>query len=337
MYNAGPYLERCLRSLEAQDISRDDYEIICINDGSIDNTVEVVRRLQSEFENIILHNQENMGVSLARNHGIDLAKGKYLMMVDPDDYSKSNILKKRLELMDYYDLDIGIASYIILDKYLREEYRFDPHFDSQNVLSGIDYFDKYLRGKSEIRDPHRSWAIFLKTSFLNTNGLRYLDKVPYLEDGELMARVICLARKVSFFNGPIYMRTTITGSATQSNLYFSEKARNGFLKAANNLLSFKLNCCKREEQKVFLNQEIVHFTILYLISIGSFNYLKYYSEIVDNLKKGPLKKLDTAGCSDFYQKMAKYYNFSIHYFYMNWIYLRVLRSIETRVTKISLL
>uniref|UniRef100_UPI0030DB473E glycosyltransferase family 2 protein n=1 Tax=uncultured Imperialibacter sp. TaxID=1672639 RepID=UPI0030DB473E len=90
VYNVEEYLERCVRSLEDQDIPRSDYEIIVVNDGSPDNSKEVVERLQRELSNIILINQENQGVSMARNAGIDRASGEYLVVVDPDDYVAPN-------------------------------------------------------------------------------------------------------------------------------------------------------------------------------------------------------------------------------------------------------
>ena len=71
MYNVAPYVERCIRSLEDQDIPRNEYELICINDGSPDNCREIVEQLQLEFSNIVLINQINQGVSVARNNGID--------------------------------------------------------------------------------------------------------------------------------------------------------------------------------------------------------------------------------------------------------------------------
>lgn len=334
MYNVAPFVERCMRSLEDQDIAKDDYEIICVNDGSTDNCREVLIRLQKELYNIILIDQENMGVSVARNNGIERARGNYIMMVDADDYLEPNVLSKRLDIMEKYDLDVGRCGYTILNDSFKKEYCYDLLYDPKNVLTGIDYENKYEQGKSEIRDPHRSVAIFLKTSFLNSNNLRYLAGVPYLEDGEFMARVSCLAKRVIFINGPIYLRTTISGSATQSKLYYSAKARNGFLKAANNLLQFKQNYCGNEEQKVFMNQSIIHFTIMYLISQGNFNYLKHYSKLHNSLKKGPLRKLATEGCSNFYRKMGKSYNFSIYSFYLYWMLSLFRKSFKIRAKKI---
>ena len=319
MYNVEPYVERCLRSLEDQDIPRDEYEIICINDGSPDDSRGVVERLQGEFDNIHLINQENQGVSAARNNGMDMATGKYLFMMDPDDYLLPNVLKERLDLMDKNELEIGSAGYIILDQDMNEEYRYDPPFDSNKVISGIDFY-RLKNGKSGVHaiDPHRSVSFFLNTSFLNTNNIRYLTGVPYLEDGELMARILCLANRVTVMNHPIYMRTTRPGSATHSNLFNSERAGKGFVKAANNLYQFKLEVCKNEFQTVFINQFIVHFTILSIASIKFPAYLKRYPGLYRVLKKGPLRKLDTKGIVEHYRKWGNDYNRSIHCFYLKW-------------------
>lgn len=330
MYNVEPYLERCLRSLEDQDIPEDDYELICINDGSPDNCRGVVRKLQQEFNNIVLIDQENQGVSMARNNGIDRAVGEYLFMVDPDDYLKPDSLKNRLAKLEQQDLEVGLTGYIILGETGEEEYRYDPSHSVDKVLTGIEYSCRYERGKPEIRDPHRSWAIFFKSSFIKSNGLKYLADVPYLEDGELMARIVCLAKRLSFINNPFYLRTTRPGSATHSPLYYSESARNGFLKSADNLLDFKLNSCKSAEQKEFMNQAIIQFTILYIISLKPYDFFKEYRKLYKELKTGPLRKLETAEASNFYSSLAKSYNQSLIRFYFHWLYLRLNKSLKIR-------
>jgi glycosyltransferase involved in cell wall biosynthesis len=334
VFNVESYLEGCLRSLEDQDILSDDYEIICINDGSTDNSREVIILMQSEFENIILIDQQNQGVSAARNKGMNIAQGEYLMMVDPDDYIKSNILRERLDILANCNAEVGYAGYMILNESLKEEYRFDPVFDINKVLTGIDFINTYMKDGHEIIGPHRSWAIFFKTAFLNTNNLRYLEGVPYLEDGELMAKITCLANRVIFINGPVYIATKRPGSATNSRLYYSEKARNGFLKAANDLLHFKINYCNTEEKKIFMNQPIIQFTIAYLISHEGLGYLKHYSKLYNTLKKGPLELLQTEGCTDFYQKMGNSYNYSIHCFYLKWLFFKIRKSLTIRAKRL---
>jgi len=334
IHNAEPYIERCLRSIENQDIPKSEYEVVCINDGSLDNSREIVKLLQEEFNNIILIDQNNKGVAVARNKGIDSARGKYIMMVDADDYLKDNILKEKLNTIEAYDLDIGISGYYILNQDLQEEYCYDPPHDPENVLTGIEFDNKYQHGKSEIRDPHRSVAIFLKTGFINSQKLRYLAGVPYLEDGEFISRAICLGQRVSFLNGPIYYRTTIPGSATKSRLRYSQRARDGFLKSAHNLLQFKHNRCINEEQQAFINQSIVHFTVSYLTTFEKLEYTKQYSKIYELLKKGPLKKLETIGCSKQYKRLANSYNFSIHTFYFFWWSVLLRKTLTIRLKKL---
>lgn len=335
MYNVEHYVERCLRSLEDQDIPGDEYEIICINDGSPDDSRGVVERLQGEFDNILLVDQENQGVSAARNRAMDMASGKYLFMVDPDDYLRPNVLKERLDIMDRNDLEVGSAGYIILDEDQNETYRYDPVFNSNEVISGIDLYRLKNRDTRPYEgDPHRSVAFFLNTSFLNTNNLRYLTDVPFLEDGELIARIMCLAKRATALNDPVYMRTTRPGSATHSKLFNSDRARKGFLKAANNLHQFKQDFGKNEEQAVFINQFIVHFTIISIASIEFPEYLKRYSSLHKMLKKGPLKKLETKGISDRYRKWGNSYNRSIHCFYLRWNMSQLGNSMRWRMQNI---
>ena len=84
-YNAAPFLERCIRSLEGQDVAREDYEIIIVDDGSTDETPLIAARLSREFGNIHILTQTNKGLSVARNEGIAHAEGEFLMFVDSDD------------------------------------------------------------------------------------------------------------------------------------------------------------------------------------------------------------------------------------------------------------
>ena len=319
MYNVEPYVERCIRSLENQDIEMDEYEIICINDGSPDKSKDVILELQKEFNNIVLINQENQGVSMARNNGIDRAIGKYLLMIDPDDFVEANCFSEKLRIIDEKNLDLGITGYIILDEKYQEEYRYDPNHIGGEVLSGIEYSYRYLRGNKEIRDPHRSVAIFYKTLFLKRNNLIYLKNVPYLEDGELIARIMCLAKRVLFINDLFYLRTTRPGSATHSNLARSKYAREGFIYAAINLSALKQQSLLSAEQKAFINQPIIHFVVLAIFSLRG-NYLRYFSSTYKKLKSVGLKHVETEACSKSYTKMGKYYNISPHLLYVQRVF-----------------
>ena len=90
-------LKNVSEACEDQDLPEEEYEIIVINDGLLDRCREIVEGLQKEFSNIILINQENQGVSMARNNGISRAQGEFIMFVDADDYVSINTFKHILE------------------------------------------------------------------------------------------------------------------------------------------------------------------------------------------------------------------------------------------------
>lgn len=97
VYNSAKYLPRCLDSLYLQDISESDFEVIIINDGSPDNAEEVCNTYIKANDNIVYVKQKNQGQGSARNKGLNLAKGKYVMFVDSDDLLYSHKVKEVLE------------------------------------------------------------------------------------------------------------------------------------------------------------------------------------------------------------------------------------------------
>lgn len=335
MYKVAPYVDRCIRSLSNQNILKEQFEIICINDGSPDNCSEIVQNLKKEFPNIILIDQENQGVSMARNNGIASAKGMYLLFIDPDDYVKEYSLDRFLNILIVDNTDVAITGYIILDVNNKQDYIFEIENYIYECISGISFFYKYLQVK-EIRDPDRSVAIFFKRSFIKDNNLKYLKDVPFLEDGELMARILCKARKTIYINDPFYIRTTRLGSATNSRLIFSEKSINGFYKAANNLLQFKNEKCFTTQEKVFMNQYIIKFTMLFLTSIGAIKFIRNYKNLTQKLKKAKLHYLEIEGAKPLYTKMASYYNINSITFYLYWMSHNIKLSLSIRLKKFKI-
>lgn len=91
VYNTENYIETCLKSLISQNL--DNFEIICINDGSTDNSFDILNKYAKHYGNIKILSQQNQGVSIARNNGLKIAKGDYVMFVDSDDWIEKNSLK----------------------------------------------------------------------------------------------------------------------------------------------------------------------------------------------------------------------------------------------------
>jgi len=105
-YNNGNLLDRCVKSIENQFTdTNDNYEIIIVNDGSTDNTAEVIRTLVCQNEHIKSIEKPNGGVSAARNDGLKIAEGKYVYFVDADDFLFPDTVVNQLDIMDRLRLD----------------------------------------------------------------------------------------------------------------------------------------------------------------------------------------------------------------------------------------
>lgn len=105
VYNSEKYLEKCLNSLLNQ-TTKYNYEVICINDGSTDNSIEIIKSLSEKFNNLIFETQINQGISAARNAGIIKSKGKYIGFVDNDDFVSNDYVERILNECYTHNADI---------------------------------------------------------------------------------------------------------------------------------------------------------------------------------------------------------------------------------------
>ena len=110
VYNVENYLIRCLDSLVNQTLK--EIEIICINDGSKDNSLNILEEYAKKDSRIIILNQENAGLSAARNAGMEIAKGEYIGFVDSDDWVDLDFFEKLYIAAKNNDCDIAVADFI---------------------------------------------------------------------------------------------------------------------------------------------------------------------------------------------------------------------------------
>jgi len=308
IYNVEPFLEKCIYSLLKQDIPREEYEIICVNDGSPDKSREIVLRFQTEFHNIILIDQKNMGVSQARNSGLDKASGKYLLFVDPDDFIEENSLGSILMEADSNHAQMTIPGYTFLDDNgnVKETKIFSQN--TQRIFSGIEAY--YLM-REEIRlIADSSVGIIFEREYIQSNQLRYLPNVTLNQDVELLARIHCMADRCIFVNQPLYVAFSRRGSATRSNQFNTDKVRNGFIRAAGNLKQFKESVTLKDSQTLFLNGPIAQFVLLSLYSASRSRSIGNLTRTSRDLKSTGLKTLDLTGCRGYHKICGKAYNLS---------------------------
>ncbi len=112
VYNSEKYLDGCVQSILTQ--SYPNIELILVNDGSTDRSAEICRKYAAEYENIVCINQENAGVSAARNTGLDSVTGEYVAFVDSDDRIKPDMIKLLVEAIERESADMSICGYEVI-------------------------------------------------------------------------------------------------------------------------------------------------------------------------------------------------------------------------------
>lgn len=105
VYKTELYLRACLDSVYGQTYK--NFEVICIDDGSPDNSISILKQFKQEHENFRYYSQNNQGLSATRNNGIRLAKGKYILPLDSDDILDYDCLKKLVEAVENGECDIS--------------------------------------------------------------------------------------------------------------------------------------------------------------------------------------------------------------------------------------
>ncbi|MGV9003542.1 glycosyltransferase family 2 protein [Flavobacterium sp.] len=314
MYKVADYVTRCIESLEQQDIPHSDYEIICINDGSPDNCKEIIEDLQKKYSNIILLDQENQGVSMARNNGIAIAKGKYILPIDPDDYVVPNSFQGIVSVTQSLDCDVVYLGFEIFDVNHKSIWRTDYSQLEDRVDGGPEgYFA--VRG-IDVKDPDRSWGILYRMELIKKFNLNYPKDVPFLEDGLFLGKVFSVAKRVAYSNKDFYQRTTRVGSATNSKLFYTKDSTVGFFNAITDLHLFRAKFNENEFILPLINHLHAKFLLHLLAPTAITRNLKEYKTIVALIKLKNMGLKSYGGVSDVFKKLLQIYNTSEWLFFI---------------------
>lgn len=213
-YNAGQYLMRCLLSILDQ-VKEEEVEVVCVNDGSTDNTASVLEELKVDYRNLVVVNQNNAGVSAARNLGIMKAAGKYLTFVDADDWVESNwweslspFLKEgHYDCVMYGMTEVGSFDKSALGSFLCAE---DRSCDAHEMIKCMMAFDT----------PYGGYAAgkVIDTSLLKRhNRLIYSFEVEnsFLEDEWFWLNVSMSCENVKLLSRRLYCYRVVDGALSR--------------------------------------------------------------------------------------------------------------------------
>ena len=206
VYNVGKYLPECLNSLINQTLK--EIEIICINDGSTDNSLEILNGYAQKDNRIKVINQENQGVSVARNVGIDLANGEYLMFLDGDDYLRCDACEIAYNSIKKDNSDICMFGYTVQVD--------DEFIDGRELKVLREYADK--KEQLNLYSFYSSIDKIYKTTFLKDLNIKFIENLQTAEDLVFSSCV--------YFQKPMY-------SIIPESLYFYRFNRIGSLTTKN--------------------------------------------------------------------------------------------------------
>lgn len=198
VYNTEKFLKRCLDSVLNQTLK--EIEIIIINDGSTDNSLEILKTYAEKDERIVIINKKNGGLSSARNAGLELATGKYIYNIDSDDYLESNLVleqlynkceKEKIDILvfDYYN-DFGI----------KKEY----------IKNIINSEDSDINKKQYIKDLINSkwgisiWGKLIKRELFEKNKIKFPENIFMGEDLLTTLKLIVYAYRIRKINKAFY-------------------------------------------------------------------------------------------------------------------------------------
>lgn len=200
IYNVEEYIEECLECLLNQSIIK-DLEVIMIDDGSTDDSRYIIEKYALDYENFYTYHKKNEGTGIARNYGIELAKGDYIAFLDPDDYINEDYYEKLYALAkrDSYDFVMGTA--LRFDRYkIWEEILY---FNTFNNVEGNIYSTNIKKMHQLVWDTC-VWNKLIKRSFIDKYKIRFPNENIAYQDLVFSIKLHCFSKFIAISKEIIY-------------------------------------------------------------------------------------------------------------------------------------
>ena len=300
VYNSEYYLRECLDSVLLQQAT--SLELICVDDGSTDSSAKIVEDCAARDGRVKLIRQKNLGPGVARNAGLDAAKGEYVFFLDADDrLSSGAALRQAYERAKADDLDILIADGSVMAESGTVE---NPNaYLRQSLLPGERVFAPEALGADlYLVSPMSPWAKLFRRSFLAENKL-FFPALKRSEDFPMVQLALSLSRRIGAIVTPMIDRrigvsTSLESTKDETPLVFIEAER-----------IFREELGRRGLSGRFGDAVNAAFVVRLAYNIKAVRAFASYKAILDEMK-GPLAGWTSCSCegetSDAYQKAKAY-------------------------------
>jgi len=267
VYNVEKYLEDCVRSICAQTL--DDIEIICVNDGSTDSSLDILKKIAEEDERLVIVNQKNAGAGAARNVGVATAKGKYLGFVDSDDLVHPTMYEVLYEKAEKTQAEMVITGEI--ETFFEENILF-PDAGSSLTPDELTLGSFKAIEYPEILKNVFLWnRIFLRTFWLE-NNLKIPEKRKFAEDLLICTQTAVLAKRIGYVKGPLYKYRNIREDSLSYTLAKS-KNKYDFVVAAKETKDFLISI---DQYELFAFDFLVFCTHMFAMLQSKMANYKFY-------------------------------------------------------------
>ena len=276
MYNVSHYLEKCINNIKIENI---DYEILMINDGSPDNSLEVANQLKKINPNIKTLSQDNKGLGGARNLGIKNATGKYILFLDADDILIKQDFKflenENAEIIEYSSKNIDPDGVILSE------------FSANDICNSLDGISYAQNNPSMFSACNKLYS----TAFFNSNNLFFEEHI-YIEDFEFNSRAFLLTKSIKsskeVFQHFVQMPNSITRNTDKSKKI---KLVNDMVIVANSIQSFAHKIGKSNQDFVKTRLTWLTIDVIYH-SLKNNLGNKFLEDRLNDLKSNNLYHLD---------------------------------------------
>lgn len=214
VYNTEKYLKESINCILNQTFK--DIELICVDDGSTDNSLSILEEIAKKDERISVFHQENKGGGAARNYALTKATGKYLYFMDSDDILKENALQEFYNIAEEKDIDFLIFQAINYDDekdeyYTSKDYCMDEVADlvRDKIFNYKDLNDKIFN------ITVTPWSKFYNRKFVNKTGAQFAEGLIF-HDNIFFWTVLFSAKRIYFYRKCLYIRRRHKTSSTGS-------------------------------------------------------------------------------------------------------------------------
>lgn len=213
VYNASEYLRDCVDSLINQTHEFSKIEVILINDGSSDNSIEICREYENKYNNIIVFDNENHGVSYSRNQGIKKAQGKYIALLDSDDFLSKTAIHNLYNFFENHYEEVDLITYNLVYFTNNEKYNLSKKYEKYDKGTGVYDLDEY---------PYLDQCT-VNIIFKKENNIYFDETMFSCEDQKFDTVTIMKKRKIGYVAEANYNYRKIDSSvsSTRTNPFYS--------------------------------------------------------------------------------------------------------------------